>query len=1166
MLSVRLLGHPSFSVDGQALSGLDTLYFHAFLGALLLCPGREMLRRDLAQLLWPASDESDSATNLRQLIHRLRSVWPDLSLYFDIGRSRLAFRPTAPISLDTEQLEQVLALPPTLDTIGQIEALYRGPLLQTVDMRWVNGHRTRTHLGLVRYYRAAIQAAQQDDAMRSRAREAFLRLEPGTIEEWHAHFDAFARRGELVGLRETFARANGALKQLDLPPFREELLRSLEQRLLAEAPAGARKKGPSPTNGPAQQPEHTASERRLGIIGRDVELKTLRTLWQRASSGGQALALIKGGTGIGKSCLAEHFAASVRDSGAASVRVGCSEGSMAVPYAALSRLLKGIPVATLPLESRLQLCRLLPSLRPSHANWERLPPLDSGVERLAFHAVLSEVLSTVSPVLVVVDDVQWCDPETLQFLSWHFQEEPQGGAMLLLIRNTMAVAEPGGGLKRILENANGQSVHEMALEPLSNLDVRALILEIEGQEVGEERLQSLCLAAEGNPLYLMSLLRSQGGVTGASGAPLAEASYRERIRSLCARLPQVAQDVAAVAAVMGSAFEWSALEAQFSEPQSAVEGLETLLRAGYVREQASGQYAFAHQQIHRAIYEGLSTARAQHLHYAIAQYWIRQPSLSLHRRTVLMEHLRRGGRPEESATQVLEICKAYAHLGGMEQALALATEARAMLPEGSEPRLRWQLTRHQLEYSTVIGSLDTARGVLKELERLLPEQADQIEARTELLECRLNLASLGADVGAIRQACTELTLQAELAGKFALAATSYVHLSILADVLAEPELAEHSLRRAESLARQVEDQEQLLHIRMMWANRLARNLDLVGAEQDIRLVLPSLSFISDMGLASRFGAALSTVLMACSRYFEVAHLLEDLRTRLMQRGGIHYANWMPYFIGRAYFCRGDFEKSLQVLQVGPGGDGSHRDARMRCQLTMLEVWLALGKLDKALHYAEELEPEKHSLPGQVRLLFNRGRTSLVRARKEWDALVEQCGIHLADCRNLQQTLFGTGYMVWMVEALTEQGKYEQAYAQLEEFWSLGPTLTPQDLWPSWRMDLLREGIRWAMKSGNGAAGRKYSTLWSQQILKQPDFPYNTHETWAMIYRLCKQHGWREEGEVAGRQALSFYRQIEERFQDDTLREIWRRADTQVFTAQLLGAEGVKLERFTLYRP
>ncbi len=230
-LHLTLLGGLHITRDGSAMSGFVSSKAQALL-CYLAVTGRPHQRPALADLLWGEMPEADAGANLRQALSNLRRV---VGEYVLITRHEVAFDRARPYCLDVETFEQAvsaalaagpLALPATpapqaerrggaseaglsprqVETLRQAVALYRGDLLQGVQVR---------------------EAPAFEEWMLSQQQ----RLRELALQALHTLSVYFSERGEVAaGLEYT-----GRLLALD--PWREEAHR---QMMLLLARSGQR--------------------------------------------------------------------------------------------------------------------------------------------------------------------------------------------------------------------------------------------------------------------------------------------------------------------------------------------------------------------------------------------------------------------------------------------------------------------------------------------------------------------------------------------------------------------------------------------------------------------------------------------------------------------------------------------------------------------------------------------------------------------------------------------------------------------------------------------------------------------------------------------------------------------------------------------------------------
>ena len=147
------------------------------------------------------------------------------------------------------------------------------------------------------------------------------------------------------------------------------------------------------------------------MVGRDREFAQLQGAWR---TGGQVL-VVRGRAGIGKSRLVRELADWVRDAGGTVLAGRCSPTAGDVPFRPLREALLAAARVGLAPSSRLAAFRpTLGSLVPEWSG-EHAGGLDGGLIVLAEGVLrlMVEWSSPDAPALLVIEDVQWADRESL---------------------------------------------------------------------------------------------------------------------------------------------------------------------------------------------------------------------------------------------------------------------------------------------------------------------------------------------------------------------------------------------------------------------------------------------------------------------------------------------------------------------------------------------------------------------------------------------------------------------------------------------------------------------------------------------------------------------------------------------------------------------------------
>ena len=246
------------------------------------------------------------------------------------------------------------------------------------------------------------------------------------------------------------------------------------------------------------------------LVGRTAEREALRGLLARTGEGYSGVLVLRGEAGVGKTVLLEDTLAAAAAAGMQTARLAGAEPETQLGYAGLHRLLLPFPghLERLPAPQR-------DALR-STFGLVAGPPTDRFLVALAVLTLLADVASA-APLVCVVDDVQWLDPETVVALGFVARRLYAERVVLLL-----AVREPDGQLPVLAglpELAVGGLDESSAMELLSSLAPGRLNPGVAARIVTE---------TAGNPLALaeVALELSPAAAGGSTGAARAAAYWR----------------------------------------------------------------------------------------------------------------------------------------------------------------------------------------------------------------------------------------------------------------------------------------------------------------------------------------------------------------------------------------------------------------------------------------------------------------------------------------------------------------------------------------------------------------------------------------------------------------------------------------------------------------
>ncbi len=357
----------------------------------------------------------------------------------------------------------------------------------------------------------------------------------------------------------------------------------------------------------------------------------LQAAWRSAAAGRSHLVLLSGEAGIGKTRLAEELLAWVDRQGihTATARCYAAEGDLAyAPVAAWLRtntLRKALP--QLPDTWLTEEARLVPDLLVERPDLPRPGPLTESWQRQRlFEALARAILAAQQPLLLFLDDLQWCDRETLEWI--HYLLRFDRHAQLLLL-GTVRPEETmtGHPVETLLTSLRrDEQVTEIMLSALDAVETASLAGHVAGRDLDPALVTSLYQETEGNPLFVVEIVRARAlekqvtkpsPVTDTTVPPSSQlpSSVQAVITARLAQLSPSAREVVSLAAVIGRTFTFNILaQAGSGDEDALVRGLDELWQQRIVREQGGDAYDFSHDKLREGAYAALSSTKRRLLH------------------------------------------------------------------------------------------------------------------------------------------------------------------------------------------------------------------------------------------------------------------------------------------------------------------------------------------------------------------------------------------------------------------------------------------------------------------------------------------------------------------------------------------------------------------------
>ena len=564
------------------------------------------------------------------------------------------------------------------------------------------------------------------------------------------------------------------------------------------------------------------------VIGRQTELDLL-TARLEAPRGGAVFLL--GEAGVGKTRLIREVLDTAKSRGRLVLTGRSVRDRQATPYQPFAEALlaacrhAGLPSDADLIPYRPALGRLIPGWhRPEGASAESAVVLGEGILRML------DVLGGHSRVVLVLEDLQWADPESLTVLEYLVDH---AGEELVDCIGT-ARLEPSPGLTLVREFHARRTASVLEIRPLSGPETIAMAEQCLGVSALPDGVDHLLARADGVPFLVEELLSAAADVNalvhGPAGwsvtsdaATVVPQSLAETVVQRINALGPADRDVPCAAAVLGRRFDPELICSMTGLTEGGVRSaLDRCISSQLLTIDPEG-YQFRHALTRDAVLAGMTaTARAQLARTARAALADLHPGLPGQWCNLAAELSASSGDLADAAGRLLEVGRRAVTGGALSTAADALRRARQLVADNSPLAIEIDQTR--TEIAALAGDFEQAMEIGERLLRSLPEPH-----RRATVHIRLAEAASATARWEIAQ--EQLSIAGQLLGDTDLAARAGVD-ALAAHVLLgalRPEAAVLTARRALDVAAGADLPDtacQALEV----IGRVARNRDLMEAE------------------------------------------------------------------------------------------------------------------------------------------------------------------------------------------------------------------------------------------------------------------------------------------------------------------------------------------------
>jgi diguanylate cyclase (GGDEF)-like protein len=558
-----------------------------------------------------------------------------------------------------------------------------------------------------------------------------------------------------------------------------------------------------------------------GLYGRERELQQLLSLYEDAVSGQTRFCLVHGYSGVGKTALVNELDKYQTKERGFVVQGKFDQYHQGDTYSTLATAFRGlVQQVLLEPEEKLSHWRdelqsalttngalvvdLVPELAIIIGEQSEVVELPPAEARNRLHIVLSAFIRVFAdkghPVVLFLDDLQWCDVPTLHLLQ-HIVTHKEQCHLLLIGAYRSNEVTTGHPLQLMLDNIADQSnTVQLPVKPLDRDSVAMLVADGLCRRVEETRQLSdlLFQKAQGNPFFTNELLRHLHKI-GAITADLAGESWNcdlDRIdwRSVSndavafmitslRKLDKETQNLLQIAACIGGRFDITTLSQIYEHP--IVDTAKALLPAlkqytirplhnDYRLVGESGEtldfdaaYSFQHDRVQQAAYSLIDEEKCQRVHLSIGRIMLQQHGEQIPGDYLIdvVEHLNAGRslidtKAEQSllARQNLRAAQRARRTSAYEAALTYATIAKELsrLDERQEdPEFMQQLATEMQLCTYLTGRTEEADSWMD----IMLQQAGSSLEKSEILATRTRqYATLGRMKESMQSAIEGLAL------------------------------------------------------------------------------------------------------------------------------------------------------------------------------------------------------------------------------------------------------------------------------------------------------------------------------------------------------------------------------------------------------------------------
>jgi hypothetical protein len=469
----------------------------------------------------------------------------------------------------------------------------------------------------------------------------------------------------------------------------------------------------------------------IPFVGRERERAKLLACWEIARAGQPQHLLLTGEAGIGKTRLVQELIARARaDGGLLLCGRGWDVGRVPAywpwtqAFGALVDELGADQLAARLTDVDPGLVRLLPRLRgslPAPADHDQGGSEATQLRLFDGVVLLLRRLAMDRPVLLVLDDLESADVQSLQLLRFLVRART-GGALMVVAVHRRPLPEAAPATEGLWNVGREPAIDHLPLGGLGQAEIEALLAAVTGGTDTGDAASVLHARTGGNPLFATEFIRLLGARCGDAAwlqaAPL-PSGVRGIIEQRLASLPAACRHLLATAAVIGRELELHLLaQVAGASAEGVLDNLAPAVTSGVLEASPvrPGRFLFSHPLVRQSLYEDLGPTVRAELHQRVADAMRAQAGQAPEEQLDTIARHYVAAVPVGAAEQALEYCRRAAQrasaLAARDEAVGLLELALGVMASLDEGPLTCEVLLELGDAQARAGQQDDARGTL----------------------------------------------------------------------------------------------------------------------------------------------------------------------------------------------------------------------------------------------------------------------------------------------------------------------------------------------------------------------------------------------------------------------------------------------------------------------